>query len=167
MNQRKVNISYSGEIEYFFEKPLTTKEYMVDIEVSGEKFSLPITLKDFKKKKVYPINKTMELEGQKINVEKVIVYPLRIAVYLEADPSYNKQILHLEDLRIIDEKGEVWGKITNGITGTGSYNEKQEIYLQSNYFHEPKELYLLLNKAQAVHKDDLFVIVDCSSSLYT
>jgi hypothetical protein len=32
--------------------------------------------------------------------------------------------------------------------------------LQSNYFHEPKELYLVLNKAQAVYKDDLYIIVD-------
>lgn len=152
--------SYSGEIEYFFEEPLTAKEYIVDIEVSGEKYSLPFTLKDFKKKKEYSINQTMELEGQKINVEKVIVYPLRIAVYLETDPKNKKQILNFDDLRIVDEKGEVWGKILNGVTGTGINGAKQEIYLQSNYFHEPKELYLVLNKAQAVNKDELYVVVD-------
>jgi Family of unknown function (DUF5643)/Domain of unknown function (DUF4179) len=152
--------SYSGEIEYYFEAPLTAKDYVIDIEVSGKEFSLPFTLNDFKKKKEYSINKTLALEGQKINVEKVIVYPLRIAVYLEADASNDKQILHLEDLRIVDEKGEVWGKITNGVTASGSYDEKQKIYLQSNYFHEPKELYLLLNKAQAVNKEDIYVVVD-------
>lgn len=152
--------SYSGEVEYFFEVPLTAKEYIIDIEVSGEKYSLPFTLKDFKKKKEYPINQTMELEGQKINVEKVIVYPLRIAVYLEADPKNKKQILNFDDLRIVDEKGEVWGKISNGVTGIGENGAKQEIYLQSNYFHEPKELYLVLNKAQAVNKDELYVVVD-------
>jgi hypothetical protein len=152
--------SYSGEIEYYFEAPLTAKDYVIDIEVSGKEFSLPFTLNDFKKKKEYSINKTLALEGQKINVEKVIVYPLRIAVYLEADASNDKQILHLEDLRIVDEKGEVWGKITNGVTASGSYDEKRKIYLQSNYFHEPKELYLLLNKAQAVNKEDIYVVVD-------
>lgn len=158
--QEEDQTSYSGEIEYFFEVPLTAKEYIIDIEVSGEKYSLPFTLKDFKKKKEYPINQTMELEGQKINVEKVIVYPLRIAVYLEADPKNEKQILNFDDLRIVDEKGEVWGKILNGVTGTGANGEKQEIYLQSNYFHEPKEFYLVLNRAQAVNKDELYVVVD-------
>jgi hypothetical protein len=152
--------SYSGEIEYFFEAPLTAKDYVIDIEVKGKEFSLPFTLSDFKGKKEYSINQTMELEGQKINIEKAVVYPLRIAVYLEADPDNNKQILHLDDLRIVDEKGEVWGKISKGVTAKGSYDEKQEIYLESNYFHEPKELYLLLNKAQAVDKNELFVVVD-------
>ncbi|MCM3733148.1 DUF4179 domain-containing protein [Fictibacillus nanhaiensis] len=152
--------SYSGEIDYYFEAPLTAKDYVIDIEVQGKEFSLPFTLNDFKKKKEYFLNKTLELEGQKINIEKVIVYPLRIAVYLETDPDNKKQVLHLDDLRIVDEKGGVWGKISNGVTGKGSYDEKQEIYLQSNYFHEPKELYLQLNKAQAVNKEELYVVVD-------
>jgi Family of unknown function (DUF5643)/Domain of unknown function (DUF4179) len=156
----KGQYSYSGEIEYYFEAPLMAKDYVIDMEVQGKEFSLPFTLNDFKEKKEYALNQTLELEGQKINVEKVIVYPLRIAVYLEADANNDKEILHLEDLRIVDEKGEVWGKITNGVTASGSYDEKQKIYLQSNYFHEPKELYLLLNRAQAVDKEDIYVVVD-------
>jgi Family of unknown function (DUF5643)/Domain of unknown function (DUF4179) len=152
--------TFSGEIEYFFEAPLTTKEYVVDLEVKGKKFSMPLTLKDFKEKKEYPVNQTMELEGQKINIEKISVYPLRVAVHLKMDPNNTKQILHLDDLRLVDENNEVWGKIANGFTGSGDKDSDQEIYLQSNYFQEPKELYLVLNSAQAVDKDNATIVVD-------
>ncbi|MEI5907528.1 DUF4179 domain-containing protein [Bacillus spongiae] len=152
--------SYSGEIEYFFEVPLTAKEYVVDIEVKGRQYSLPITLNEFKEKKEYPVNQSLELEGEKINIEKVTIYPIRAAVHLEVDPNNKRQILHLEDLRLVDENNEVWGKISNGVTGSGNKDSKQEIYLQSNYFKEPKELYLVLNNAQAIDKDNATVVVD-------
>ncbi|QFT88143.1 hypothetical protein FIU87_05785 [Bacillus sp. THAF10] len=152
--------SLSGTIEYFFDKPLTAKTYEVELEVEGKQFSIPFTLNEFKGKKEYPVNQTLELEGEKINIEKVTIYPLRAAVHLKMDPKNKKHILHLEDLRLIDENNEVWGKISNGITGTGEKNSEQEIYLQSNYFKEPKELYLVLNKAQAVDKNNAEVIVD-------
>ncbi|MGD6831041.1 DUF4179 domain-containing protein [Sutcliffiella halmapala] len=152
--------SFSGTIEYFFEAPLTAKEYVVDLEVKGEQFSLPFTLNEFKAKKEYPVNQTLELEGEKINIEKVTIYPLRAAVHLKMDPNNKKQILHLDDLRLVDENNEVWGKISNGITQSGDKDSEQEIYLQSNYFKEPKELYLVLNNAQAIEKDNATVIVD-------
>jgi hypothetical protein len=159
-NSEEGEKSFNGEFEFMFEAPLTVKEYVIDVETKGKKFSIPFTLKDFKGKKEYAVNKTMELEGQKINVEKIIVYPLSVAVQLENDPSNTKQILALEDLHLEDENGEVWGGINNGVVSTGSYDEKQEFYLQSNYFHQPKKLYLVLNKAQAVEKDELNLIVD-------
>lgn len=152
--------SFSGKIDYFFEAPLTTKAYVVDLEVEGKQFSLPFTLNEFKGKKEYLLNQTLELEGEKINIEKVTIYPLRAAVHLKMDPKNKKQILYLDDLRLVDENNEVWGGISNGITQSGDKDSEQEIYLQSNYFKEPKELYLVLNNAQAVEKDNATVIVD-------
>lgn len=159
-NSEEGEHSFSGAIEYFFEAPLTTKAYVADLEVKGKKFSLPFKLNEFKVKKEYPVNQTLELEGEKINVEKVTIYPLRAAVHLKMDPNNKRQILHLDDLRLVDENNEVWGKISNGITGLGDKDSEQEIYLQSNYFTEPKELYLVLNNAQAIEKDNATVIVD-------
>ncbi|MDM5318086.1 DUF4179 domain-containing protein [Fictibacillus sp. b24] len=152
--------TFSGEIEYFFEVPIAPTEYIVDLEIKNKKFSIPFSLKEFKEKKEYAVHQTMELEGQKINIEKVTIYPLRAAVKLKMDPSNKKQILQLEDLRIVDENNEVWGGITNGITASGDKDSEQEIYLQSNYFKEPKELYLVLNTAQAIDKDNAVVVVD-------
>ncbi|WNB91718.1 DUF4179 domain-containing protein [Bacillus sp. NEB1478] len=152
--------SFSGEIEYFFEAPLIAKKYIIDVEVKGKKFILPFTLNDFKTKKEYTINRTMELDGQKINVEKAVIYPLRVAIHLKMDPNNTKQILNLDDLRLVDGNNEVWGKIANGATGSGDKDTEQEIYLQSNYFTDPNVLYLVLGSAQAVDKKDLKVVVD-------
>lgn len=152
--------SFNGEIEYYFEKPITAKTYVIDLEVRGKEFSIPFTLKEFKEKKEYSVNQTMELEGQKINVEKVTIYPLRVAVHLKVDPANKKKILHLDDMRLVDENNEVWGSITNGVTSSGNKDSDQEIYLQSNYFKEPKELYLVLNSAQAIDKDHAVLMVD-------
>lgn len=152
--------SFNGTIEFFFQAPLTTKDFVVDIEVKGKQFSLPFTLNDYKAKKVYPVHQTLELEGEKINIEKVTIYPLRAVVHLKMDPNNKKHILHLEDLRLVDENNEVWGTILNGITKSGDKDTEQEIYLQSNYFKEPKELYLVLNKAQAIEKNGASIIVD-------
>jgi Family of unknown function (DUF5643)/Domain of unknown function (DUF4179) len=152
--------TFSGEIEYFFEVPIEPKEYIVELKIKEKSFSIPFTLKEFKEKKEYAIHQTMELEGQKINVEKVTIYPLRAAVKLKMDSSNKKQILQLDDLRLVDENNEVWGKITNGVTASGDKDSDQEIYLQSNYFKEPKELYLVLNSAQAIDKDNAVVVVD-------
>jgi Family of unknown function (DUF5643)/Domain of unknown function (DUF4179) len=152
--------TFSGEIEYFFEVPIEPKEYIVELKIKEKEFTIPFTLKEFKEKKEYPIHQTMELEGQKINVENITIYPLRAAVKLKMDPSNKKQILQLDDLRLVDENNEVWGKITNGITAFGDKDSYQEIYLQSNYFKEPKELYLVLNSAQAIDKDNAVIVVD-------
>lgn len=159
-HSEKGEYAFSGEIEYFFEVPIAPKEYIVDLKLKNKEFTIPLTLKEFKEKKEYTVQQTMELEGQKIIVEKVTIYPLRATVKLKMDPNNKKQILQLEDLRVVDEKNEVWGGITNGITASGDKDSDQEIYLQSNYFKEPKELYLVLNTAQAIDKENAVVVVD-------
>ncbi|KZE64851.1 hypothetical protein AWM68_09370 [Fictibacillus phosphorivorans] len=159
-HSEKGEYAFSGEIEYFFEVPIAPKEYIVDLKLKNKEFTIPLTLKEFKEKKEYAVQQTMELEGQKIIVEKVTIYPLRAAVKLKMDPNNKKQILQLEDLRLVGENNEVWGGIVNGITASGDKDSDREIYLQSNYFNEPKELYLVLNKAQAIDKENAVVVVD-------
>ncbi|MEQ2526843.1 DUF4179 domain-containing protein [Bacillaceae bacterium CLA-AA-H227] len=154
--------SFNGAIEYFFpEKPLLDRELQLEIEIRGENYSFPLSLKsDIKVKKTYPINQTVTIEGQKIHILDATVYPLRVAVHVKMDPKNTKKLLELEDLRLVDENGEAWTKIKDGVTGSEISDNERIYYLQSNYFKEPKELYLTLNKIQAVDKDYANVIVD-------
>lgn len=85
---------------------------------------------------------------------------MRAAIHVKMDPNNSKRIFSFDDLRLVDENGETWNKIANGITANQISPEEAIIYLQSNYFREPKELYLVLNKIQAVDKDEDHVIVD-------
>ncbi|MBH0167000.1 DUF4179 domain-containing protein [Fictibacillus sp. 7GRE50] len=159
-SSEKGETKFSGEIEYFFEVPIEAKEYIVDLKIKDKNFTINLKLNEFKKKKEYAVQQTMDLEGQKINIEKVTIYPLRAVVKLKMNDENEKYILQLDDLRLVDENNEVWGNITNGITGSGDKDTEREVYLQSNYFKEPKELYLVLNSAQAIDKENAVIVVD-------
>ncbi|WP_090237251.1 DUF4179 domain-containing protein [Fictibacillus solisalsi] len=103
---------YSGEIEYFFDKPITSKKYEIKLKVTGshklnEDFKLAFHLpKELKKKKVIHLNKMVEIAGQKIKFERADVYPLRVAVKVKMPETNTKRILAFEDLRLVDENGE-------------------------------------------------------------
>lgn len=156
----KGDTKFSGEIEYFFEVPIEAKDYIIDLKLKDIELSIPFTLKEFKKKKEYKVGKSMELEGQIINIDKVTIYPLRAVVKLKMNDENEKYIMQFDDLRLVDENNEVWGNITNGVTGSGDKNTEREVFLQSNYFKEPKELYLVLNSAQAINKKNAVIVVD-------
>lgn len=157
--------SYSGTMEYFFQEPLTAREFQMDLEVKAdsitEDFSLNFALTDeIKTKKTYSLNKTVTIEGQKIEFVEATVYPLRVAVHIKMDPENSKKLLEFEDLRLVDEYGEAWTKIVNGATGSRISENEVILYLQSNYFNEPEELYLAFNRIQAIDKEDSDIVVD-------
>jgi hypothetical protein len=155
---------FSGTIDYYFEKPLDSKDLIIELKIKGDttaELNIPFSLtKDMKGKKTYELNETISIEGQKITFLSATVHPLRVAVHLKYDPANTKKILNFDDLRLVDENGEVWNKVNNGVTGIPISEDEHIIYLQSNYFRQPKELYLALNKLQAVERDEEFVMVD-------
>ncbi|WP_042357084.1 DUF4179 domain-containing protein [Bacillus rubiinfantis] len=157
--------SHSDMYEFYFKTPLKAKKLELKAFAKGnsqkEEFTLRFELnKELQPKKAYVINKTVEIEGQKILFEKAEVYPLRVAIHLKMDPKNTKKLLNFDDIRLVDEHGETWNKISNGITANPISADETIIYLQSNYFREPQELYLVLNKIQAVDKGEAFVVVD-------
>lgn len=65
------------------------------------------------------------------------------------------KILNFEDLRLEDETGEVWGSIRNGTTAMNGEDGSATYYLQSNYFTQPKKLYLRMNTVQALPQEEV------------
>ena len=162
----KGKTSHSEKFEFYFQTPLEVNsfEIKVGVKVKGQKevFTLPFDLKkEIQKKKTYVLDKEVEIEGQKFTLSKVDVYPIRIAVHVKMNhPQNTKKLLYFDGIRLIDEHGETWSKIANGFTNSGISDDEEIIYLQSNYFREPNELYLEINKIQAVDKDEANVVVD-------
>jgi hypothetical protein len=155
----------TGTIELTFENPLTARKFELNIKGRGdhqiEAFGLQFELKKpIQEKKTYKLNKTVAIEGQKITFLDANIYPLRIAVHVKMDPNNPKKLLNFDDLRLVDENGESWNKISNGITASRISDDEAIIYLQSNYFREPKALYLVINKIQAVDKDKAALVID-------
>ncbi|WP_026906822.1 DUF4179 domain-containing protein [Paucisalibacillus globulus] len=155
-------VTKQGMMEFYFQTPYHENEFLLSFEAYGEEYSIPFSLDEtVKTKKVYEVNETAEIDGQKIHVTTVEVYPTRVAVHVEADPDNTKQLLDFEDLRLVDETGETWGAIANGFSASGGPSDKEKvIYLQSNYFHEPEELYLVFNRIQALDKEEAYLVID-------
>ena len=143
----------------------TSKQFELKFQLENEKktaFDIPFTIKnDIKKGKVYTVNQEVEMDGQKMTVKEITVYPLRVAVKIEFDEQNEMEILQFEDMRIEDENGEVWSSIQNGTSGFGGVENKERTYfLQSNYFKQPKKLFFKFDKVQALPKDDDYLLID-------
>ncbi|WP_422124583.1 DUF4179 domain-containing protein [Planococcus sp. X10-3] len=164
---------YTDILGFNFQEPLKfdSLDFTLDLEVTldGEDFdfSIPFTVPENVAPSVtFAVNEEVIVEGQKFTVEEMIVHPLRVGVKLSFHPDNTKKILQFEDMRLEDENGEIWGSILNGLSASGDINEgEMTFYLQSNYFEAPEELYLRINKMQAVDFDDSYFLVDTDKDL--
>lgn len=153
------------KVEIYFENSLRAKEITISMYVKSKDFSEPYTF-DFSlkkanaEKKTYKVNKTVQIDGQKIIIKSISIQPIRTDIHLATDPNNEKKILEFNDLRLVDEHGETWSRIQNGIYASGWENNEGHYYLQSNYFKEPEELYLLMNKVQAIDQNQAQIVID-------
>lgn len=157
----------TDEITFTFaeQQKYISKEFELKINLRNEQktsFIIPFTLKkDIQKGKVFTINKEIIMDGQKMTIEDITLYPLRVAVNIAFDQRNKMRILNFEDIRIEDEHGEVWSSIRNGISSFGGNDDHQRtFFLQSNFFKQPKNLFLKFDKVQALPKEDAYIVVD-------
>lgn len=154
-----INVSSSKNIDYTnpnFEFTITFKD---EHETT---FNIPFSLqKEIAKSKVYQLNQSVEIDDQKFTVKLLRISPLRARLDISVEPENTMQILQIRNMRLLDEKGEEWGTITNGITGFGGMRESEaSFFFQSNYFREPKKLTLEISDVQALPKGEDYIEVD-------
>lgn len=113
--------------------------------------------------KMYNINQTVEVEGQKIKFEDIRIYPIKSILSVSLDPANTKKLFTFEDLKLMDENGEEWGRIVNGLSGSNPGGDRQTLNFQSNYFTKPKELYITGNYIRALDKDKCYFTVDTAN----
>lgn len=160
-NRKEDLIHFTFADPQLFEKQDFTLELALKTK-ENTRFSVPFHVPGkVAEGKVFALHQEVEIENQKIIIEKVTIYPLRVAVDVKFDKANTMELLQFEDMRIEDDKGEVWSKIQNGISGRGSEDGEVDTYfLQSNYFEQPEKMYLKFNKIQALPKDDLELVID-------
>src|SRR5690625_2834313 len=165
--------SVSGIFDYTFDDPLTLDDFELIVDVVGspydgtiesgfsDTFDISFSLAhDVSNKKTYHLNETRTIDGQQVTFNKVVIQPLRTSVYIEIDPNNTKELLTFEDLHIVDETGERWDRNTIGPTIENLSSHEKVIHLQSNYFRNPDELYLVADHIQALDKEEAIVEVD-------
>lgn len=121
---------------------------------------VPIDKQRFKNmKQVLPVHKTISIGEQVIHFDKAIIYPTRIDVQVHFDPNNSKHIFGFDRMKLVDDKGNVW-PIVDGMSGAQMNSNEQMIYFQSNYFHEPKKLYLEGQSMRVLDKNKMNVLVN-------
>ncbi|MFT8362988.1 MAG: DUF4179 domain-containing protein [Sporolactobacillus sp.] len=122
-------------------------------------FHIPVNLKQIDASSVhYSVHKTVRLQGQKLTIQSVDLYPTRAAVHISFDPHNTKQITALNDLQLVDQTGMAVTQ-ENGISEIEQSRNLHTYFLQSNYFNRPKSLELLLTRAQYIDKNSQHVLI--------
>ncbi|MFF2175715.1 DUF4179 domain-containing protein [Lysinibacillus sp. NPDC058147] len=159
----KFVVSFQNPINY------DNANFELYIQFADEKqteFMIPFSLKKpIAKTKTYVLNEKMSFEGQQITIKSVSISPLRTGITIALNPHNDKRILGFDDIRLLDEKGEEWTTISNGLVATGTLKDGEEtFFMQSNYFREPKKLTLSIGKVKALPKGQDFIDVDFSQN---
>jgi hypothetical protein len=140
-------------------------EYKDSVLDSSWNFEIAIDKEKIKAmEKPYALNQVVEIEGQKIIFKGVKITPTRIVVEIEYDENNSKKILGYDDITLVNEKGETWGTIMNGYSGSRLDENHESLYFQSNYFDIPKKLYIKGFSVRALDKDKLDVVVDLENN---
>ncbi|MCZ8537461.1 DUF4179 domain-containing protein [Paenisporosarcina quisquiliarum] len=162
---------FSNKIDFHFQEPTKFSDLsfslLMTIDQAGtvNEFTIPFTVpENVKPSHKFVLSKEVEIKKQKFTIEEVTIHPLRVDVRISLNPENSKKILNFTDLRLEDENGEIWGS-RGGISGSGVGELEQTIYLQSNYFEQPKKLYLRVNKLQAINQDEAIVVVDTEKNI--
>lgn len=110
--------------------------------------------------KTLELDRSVQIEGQTITFKTITVYPTRVVLHVLFDSNNTKQIFAFDDLAIVDENGEKWASIQDGITAEHLSENEQVLFIQSNYFTNPKELFIRFSSIRALDKNQLDVVVD-------
>lgn len=155
----KIEVVSANKIDY--SNPNFQLELTFD-DAKDTSFTVPFTLTNpIEPTKTIEVNEKVNIDNQIINVETLKISPLRAEVQLSTDGSNTMQILQINKLKVLDENGEEWGRISNGIVGFGGFRENyNSIFIQSNYFRKPESLTLVLDEIEALPKGDDFIEID-------
>lgn len=104
--------------------------------------------------KIFPVNRIVEMDGQKITITQIEVYPTHIRVDVEDHPD-NSAWLKSLDFYIETDWGMKFEPVSNGISATGSANSPAmtSYRADSTYFYEADHLELVITGAQWLRKD--------------
>ncbi|WP_308722250.1 DUF4179 domain-containing protein [Paenibacillus polysaccharolyticus] len=105
-------------------------------------------------KKVIPVNETLVVDGQRIQVKQTTMYPTRLVLDVQIDPNNSKKIFGLSDLQLVDEQGRAWR------TDTAIGEDTRSIYFESMYFSKPKKLTLQGSGFSGLDKKELDFSLD-------
>ena len=104
--------------------------------------------------KQIPVNKTILLDGQKINVTNIEIYPSHIRIHIEDDPTNTAWLTGL-DYQILIDDSKAFDPIMGGISATGSEDSPAMVSFRtdSSYFYDADHIILKITGATWLEKE--------------
>ena len=115
-----------------------------------------------------PIHQWVDLEGQRIYLDYLNIYPTQARLFLEVDPD-NTALLKGLDITFVDEKGNRFDPKAGGITGTYDTDalNMNSLFYESSYFFEADHLTMLIEGMSLMDKDGLYGLVQYDTKSIT
>lgn len=114
--------------------------------------------------KTVEVGKWLELDGQRILVDRLELYPTRTVLCLGEDPANTAWLRSLK-FWFEDGKGRVYDDIDGSLSASGEENSKSFLtyYFQSFYYGQPEDLTLHISKVEWLDKDAPRVTLDLNT----
>lgn len=142
---------------------LEDEKYPLTEEVGN--FSFNIEFNEFAKPIVYEFNQEHIIMGQKITLKEMKVYPTGMEVSFDFSEENSAWIKGL-DLAVEKSGNETYSG-RSGITSTyDETNNHMKVYIQSDYFAEPKEQTLVIKGIRLLEKDEEFITIDLEKGTF-
>lgn len=131
-------------------------------------FTIDIDPKFIESKQNYHyLNKTVELEGQKLTITVIEINPSQISVIVKEDENNTAYIDGLE-MYLKNEKGEILTKPTEGAIASSTEDRPYETiyYMESDYFSDSQNLTLYIDAFELLDKDKEFIKADLKNGIF-
>lgn len=112
------------------------------------------------------LNRTIELEGQKVIFDKVEIYPTQVRILWHADEN-NTHLVDGMKIALQSREHGRWEGISNGVTGIGMLGEPQQIWLESSWFDYETEYQLAIERYAMIPKEQQTVTYDYVTNTFT
>ena len=129
--------------------------FVFNVTLDSSRIAKPVTV---------PVNRWVELDGQRILVDRLEYSPTRTALYLGEDPE-NTAWLRTLKFWFEDGNGVRYDNIDGTLSASGAPDSKSYLtyYFQSFYYNQPKGLTLCIDKAEWLEKDRAHVFLDLTT----
>lgn len=123
---------------------------------------IPLTIEPqfLKSGRVFPVNQTLDVLGQKLTIDEIAIYPSNTRIIWHTDPENDAWLTYLP-FYLTDEHGNRVDGIRNGISGTGKDRRYGggTVWLDSAWYDTAEHLTLHLDDAAIVPKDQDTVLL--------
>ena len=129
--------------------------FTFDVALDMNRIAQPITV---------PVNRWIELDGQRIQVERLEYTPTRTILYLGEDQANTAWLKSLK-FWFEDQSGHRYDDKDGSLVSSSTLESPSQLtyYFQSFYYDPPKGLTLCIDKAEWLDKDAPHVVVDLTS----